>query len=389
MTNPTVNVSVTADIQALQTGMKRAEATVATSSAAMASQIERGFGARFDNTFGNINRGFGRVGKGAQVGLAVANAAAGDLDGTLSALPGTLGLVAMVGKTTFDILHESITGTENAAKKLDEALARGQRIVNYRQQAEDLDRQIKIMQTGDEKAARRLQTEREIAAAQQRFMQANTEGATVEAKAALDREIKLVKMREEKDLLEIHLKLNDEMMRKIEARNKKAEEQEREERDRIKNITDLQRRAEDARGRFALAQQNVAEDPVLRTMMEMRQKLREIRREHEDMSSYDLQVGGDLALNEERRATIAETNLRLSEMRVEAQEDLNDLQEEFNNMSGTTDVETSFGGPMRVALEGGGRMSSEMAKKQTVLQERIAKIVEAISKNVVGPSGIQ
>lgn len=383
--NPTVNVSVTADIEALQTGMRRAETTVATSTAAMAAQIERGFGAKFDNTFGNINRGFGRVGKSAQIGLAAANAAAGDLDGTLAALPGTLGVVAQIGKQVFDVWYEKITGVEDAAKKLNEALAKGQRVVDYRQQAEDLDRQIKIMQTGDEKAARRLQTEREIAAAQKRFMEANTEGATVEAKKVLDREILLAKMREEKELLEIHLRLNEENMKAIDKRNALADKMEEEERKRLEIRTGYMRRIEDARTRTMLAGMG-DQNPVARIMAEQAAAIRDLKREREDMTNAEASAGGVAALNAERQAIQAETNLRLAEMRIEAQEELNDLQDEFNSMSKTTDVETSFGGPLRVALEGGGRMAADMAKKQTDLQERIAKIVEAISKNVGGGS---
>lgn len=331
---------------------------------------------RFDQSFLNINRGFGRVSRGAQVGMAAAAAAAGDLDGTIANLPGNLGAVAMAGKTLYDTLHESFTGAKAAAEELNKQLENGQRVVNFRQQTEDMQKQLAIMKERDPLEARRMETERQLAEARRRFNALNTEGATPQAKRALDAEEALIRERESVDLGKIRSQQYKDALRDLEKRQDIQQKENASARQNAIDINAIERDRQASQRRMAMAQ-----DPSARRRIELEQELADIEARRRDRElghagSRMERINRDKIAAAERLEAItiatAEYENELAGKRLEL---ISEEQAARQRMRGTLSVETSFGGPMVVGNVAAERGQIAISEKQLSLQQEIRNLV--------------
>lgn len=378
MADPELNLKVTADISALTTAMQRAQSSVASTAAKMQTSFTRLAGSmaqQFDESFANINRGFGRVGKGAQVGLAAASAAAGDLNGTLQNLPGTLGQVASAAKAIFDVVYEYWTGAGEQAKKLEDQLAVLGKQAAFKQETQELQKQMEILKERDPFEKRRLETQRQLAAERARFNALDTEGATPEAQQVLKLREALILEQERIDIVKIRDQVTQEGIRRNEDQRDKEETSLRNQQDFTDSITAKQRELMDLRTKLAIVAQ-----PEDRRRLELEQKLIEIER-----TRIDAREGVNASFADS--IALAEKNLVIAEATAEMEEELGQkrldlLAEEQaarDRMQGVATVESSFGGSLRVANEAAQRGQTVLNEKQVQLQEEIRNLVRDIA----------
>lgn len=345
---------------------------------------------RFDQSFLNINRGFGRVSRGAQVGMAAAAAAAGDLDGTIANLPGNLGAVAMAGKTLYDTLHESFTGAKAAAEELNKQLEIGSRVVDFRQQAEASQLDLAILKEKDPFEKRRMETQKQLNALRREFNRMNTEGATPQAIEALKAKEALVREQEAIDLLKIREKVEADGMAKTDKRLAIEDDLRESDRQATRERLSIQRRQQQLAREIA-----AAEEPHMARRIELEQRLAEIEQERLDRNSaysddnYQERVFADEIAASERNAAIriaaAEIETDLAEKR---QELLEEEEAARMRMQPIQQVESSFGGALRVANTAAQRGQTIQSERQTELQAEIKSLVRELL-NVQRQQGIQ
>lgn len=166
MADPSLNLSVVADISALQSGMQQATQIVNSTSAQMANAVERNIGQRFDAAMSNAGRSAKRLNMAMDSTRAVTLAATGDIEGAMMALPGVFGAVAGSAFTLGGVLHEAFTGAKAAAAELEAQVKKIESSSSVKAQTREYERLLAIEKELD--PIRKLELERQNAIAKSR-----------------------------------------------------------------------------------------------------------------------------------------------------------------------------------------------------------------------------
>lgn len=146
--------------------MQQAAQVVNSTSAQMASAVERNIGQRFDAAMSNAGRAAKRLNMAMDSTRAVALAAGGDIEGAMMALPGVFGAVAGSAFTLGGVLHEAFTGAKAAAAELEAQVKKIESSSTVKAQTREYERLLAIEKELD--PIRKLELERQNAIAKAR-----------------------------------------------------------------------------------------------------------------------------------------------------------------------------------------------------------------------------
>lgn len=391
MADPTLNLSVIADITALQNAMNQATQSVNAASQQM-TQAAQSFAARWDAAMSNAGRSAKRINTGMDFARSATLIATGDIEGGLNALPGVFGAVAGAAFSLGGALHEAFTGAKAA---LAEAAAEAQKMETrsgFKAATRDAERMLEIEEEAD--PIRKLELERQnaIAVARRQARQSASEGAGHEAAAAAAAQERVInaqydnKIREKttqlaKEQSDAEQKLAAEAMKKAEEAQKEAEAK-------AKAMERGQRLIEDANAESQIAS---AADDATKRRLALERDLHAIERERIDNAK---EMGEHLA----SQVAEAQAGMRIAKEQAELQDELKQKQEELADMqkaaSGAATVQSvdfGFGGSMAVATQGAQQGVLAANEKQVALQQQITALVAAIARNTstIPTSGLQ
>ncbi len=416
MANPEVIVSVAAAIGPLQTGMQQAEQTVASSTAAMASTVEKaGLGAKFDRWMTEGGRGAKRLGLGIGGAAAATAAATGDIEGALNALPGVFGAVAGAAYGLGGAIYEAFSGAKAEAEALKKEVEELERRNAFKAMARDADRLLRIEQERDELSRIELSKQRELALVRQSINQLETEGATQEAVAMVAAQERLIIAKAENAVKAEMAKRESEQAKRAaeiaEFERKRAEEAEKAAAAKREALAKANTEMEDNAALVGIARE---QDEFVRRQLELEQELREIARERKAIAKEIGDVAADDLIRS--RQLVAETKARndLDEIAQKRMDEYNKEREDARKKeqeaivenlktelegrkkvlgevrdvsSFTQSVSTSIGGSFSVANLGASAAMRTIAEKQQALQARIAELVAEIARKVGGVEG--
>lgn len=391
MADPELNLKVTADISALQTGMQQAGQLVGTTAAQMSDAVQKmSLAEKFDRAMSDAGRAAKRLNTAIDGVRAATLLATGDIEGALKSLPGPFGMVAGAAFDLGGALHEAFTGAKAALAAAAEEMQKLEARSGFNAQARDAERLLEIERETD--PIRKLELERQnaIAVARRQARQAASEGAGHDAAAAaaaqerlinaqFDNKIREANTRLAKDQADIEKKTADDAKKK--ADDAKAEA------DMMAKATERGRRLiEDATAEKDIA---LAADDATRRRLELEKDLRDIERERIENAK---EMGEELA----NQVADAQKGMRISKEEVDLRNELADVEREIaseqesarGRMQMTQTVESSFGGSLVVANQSAQRGIEVATEKQVKLQERIAQLVGQIAA-AQGMQGIQ
>lgn len=392
MADPELNLKVTADIAALQTGMDQAGQAVATTAAQMEQSIEKmSRWEKFDRAMADVGRATKRLNVAIDGMRAATLLATGDIEGALKALPGPFGMVAGSAFDAGGAIYEAFTGAKAALAEAAEEMQKLEARSGFKAQARDAERLLEIERETD--PIRKLELERQnaLAIARREARQAASDGAGQEAAAAaaakervinaqFDNKIREANTRLAKDQADIEKKTADDAKKK--ADDAKAEA------DMMAKATERGRRLiEDATAEKDIA---LAADDATRRRLELEKDLRDIERERIENAK---EMGEELA----NQVADAQKGMRIAKDQADLQNELKEKQKELAELqkpigsSSIQNVSFGLGGSMAVATHGTQQTMAVASEKQVALQNRIASLVDQIARHTsnIGTSGIQ
>lgn len=383
MAEPELNLKVTADISALQTGMAQAGQAVTTTAAKMEQSIEKmSRWEKFDRAMGDAGRATKRLNVAIDGMRAATLLATGDIEGALNALPGPFGQVAGAAFSLGGALHEAFTGAKAALAEAAEEMQKLEMRSGFKAQARDAERLLAIEQEAD--PIRKLELERQnaLAIARKQARMAASEGAGHEAAAAaaaqervinaqFDNKIREANTRLAKDQADADKRIADEAKRVADEAAKQAQE-------RAKAMDMGRQILEDAETEKQIA---MATDEATKRQLELEKDLRDIERER---IANAKEMGDELA----RQIADAQSGMRIAKEQAELQDELKNAQKELGELqkqsrggASVQSVDLGLAGSMRVGVQTGAQAVAAASEKQVSLQSRIATLVDQISRN--------
>lgn len=382
MADPELNLKVTADISALQTGMDQAGQAVTTTAAQMEQSIEKmSRWDKFDRAMADAGRATKRLNVAIDGMRAATLLATGDIEGALKALPGPFGMVAGAAFEVGGAIHEAFTGAKAALAEAAEEMQKLEMRSGFKAQARDAERLLEIER--ETEPLRKLELERQnaLALARREARQAASEGAAQEATAAAAAKERVINAQFDNKIREANARLAREQ---ADAEQKSAAEAQRKAQEAMKEA-EAKAKAMD-RGREMLQDAQIdkqiamAADDATRRRLELEKDLRDIERDRIENAK---EMGDELA----RQIADAQAGMRIAKDEIELRNELADVEREIaseqeaarGRMQMTQSVAGSFGGNLVVANQSAQRGIEVATDKQVKLQERIVQLVGEIA----------
>jgi hypothetical protein len=204
--NPSITVSVLADIKALEAGMSTADQVVKRTTASMSQSVDKiDLGNRMGKQAALFTRAASAMSDGIRKLGDDTMTAVQKVDGLVSSLSMMGGKVGMAAGATYDLgraIYDLIAGTEELNKADAERVQGLQRRQSFQDETADLERQLKILKETDLVKKAELELERELERIRTQQRNTLTGGAEAEAE-------RLFKAREALEIEKARQKMED------------------------------------------------------------------------------------------------------------------------------------------------------------------------------------